>query len=148
MTTQHNILESSNHQLIPKAIGRERELPTKPPLQIRRRIKQHHRNRILVRHKRARHPLRNILPARKLVAHIEHIRAEAPVGPRLVDRVPLVLLGEIRVAEIVALAWRDEVETQRAVGAERTFVGVPVEAAGGFGVARGLEFGHAWWWLC
>lgn len=42
------------------------------------------------------------------------------------------------------LARRDEIEIQRAVRAESARVGVPVEAAGRFGVAGGLELGHAW----
>jgi hypothetical protein len=115
-----------------------------PPTQVRRRIEYHHSISILIRNNHARRPLQHILPPRQLVINSPHIRAGPPVGPRLVHRIPLVLLGEIRVAKIVSLARRDEIEAQRTVWAESAFVGVPVEAAGGFGVAGGLKFGHAW----
>ena len=115
-----------------------------PSSEIRRRIEQHHRIGILVRHDHARRSLEYILQTRQLVAHGPHVGAELPVRPRLVDGVPLLLVGEVRVAKVVALARRDEVEAQGPVGAEGAGVGVPVEAAGGSGVAGGLELGHAW----
>jgi hypothetical protein len=114
------------------------------PLQIRRRIRHDDRISIIIRKHRAQSPLRQILQSLISRANVKHIRTKSPIGPRLVDGVPLVFLPEIRIAEIVSLARRDEIETQRAVRAERACVGVPVEAAGRFGVASGLEFGHAW----
>ena len=115
-----------------------------PRSKIRRRVKQHNRIRVLVRHNHARRPFENVLQPHQLVAHSPHIRAELPVRPRLVDRVPLLLVGKVGVAEIVALARGDEIETKGAVRAEGAGVGVPVEAAGIFGVAGFLEFVHAW----
>jgi hypothetical protein len=43
----------------------------------------------------------------------------------------------------VTVATGDEVEICRPVRAESAFVRLPIEAAGGFGVARGFEFGDA-----
>jgi hypothetical protein len=121
---------------------------TKPPtlhLQIRRRIKRKHSLSILIRQNRAKRPLRQLLEPRILGALIEHIRAEIPVGPSLVDRVPLVLLVEVGTAKVVTVAARDEIEVRRPVWAQSAFVRGPVEAAGRFGVAGGFEFGDAFW---
>jgi hypothetical protein len=42
--------------------------------------------------------------------HIKHIRTKPPIGLLLVDRVPLALRSEVRIAKIVSLARRDEIE--------------------------------------
>ena len=44
----------------------------------------------------------------------------------------------------MSLARRHEIEAQGLVRAESAFVGEPIEAAGRFGGAGGLEIVHAW----
>jgi hypothetical protein len=130
------------HQSSNSAVGSKDTIAQ--PLQIRRRIRHNDSNRIIVRDNRAQSPLRQTFKPLISGTHIQQIRAESPIGPRLVDRVPLAIRFEIRIAKVVSLAWRDEIEIERAVGVEGACVGRPVEAAGRLGVACVLEFRHGW----
>jgi len=109
-------------------------------LPIRRRIKQKHRLRILVRQHRAQRSLGQLAEPFVIGALAEHIRAEIPVGPSLVDGVPLLLPLEVGAAKVVTMAAGDEVEIRGPVWAQSALVRGPVEAAGRFGAAGGFEF--------
>jgi hypothetical protein len=53
-----------------------------------------------------------------------------------------ILVAQIAVGEVVALAAGFEVKAENAVGGGRAAVRCPVEAAGGFGVAERDEVGY------
>jgi hypothetical protein len=103
------------HQSSNSAVGSKDTIAQ--PLQIRRRIRHNDSNRIIVRDNRAQSPLRQTFKPLISGTHIQQIRAESPIGPRLVDRVPLAIRLQIRIAKVVSLAWRDEIEIERAVHA-------------------------------
>ena len=140
-----NLRLNSQEKHHPSAIDQHSRHRRKPTfhLQINRRIEGHHTPIIHPGEKRARRPLRHIPPTIVLGALVQHIRLEAPVGPELHDGVPLVLVLEVVVAEVMAVARWDEVVAPRLVPDASTLVRFPDEAAGGFGIACLLELGDA-----
>jgi hypothetical protein len=75
-------------------------------LQIRRRTKRKHSLSILIRQNGAQRPLSQLAETLVLGALVQHIRAEIPVGPSLVDGIPLVLLVEISTPKVLHFAGR------------------------------------------
>jgi hypothetical protein len=78
--------------------------------QARRRVRHNNGSRILIRKNLTQSLLRHIFQPLMRGTHIKHIRTKPPIGLLLVDRVPLALRSEVRIAKIVSLARRDEIE--------------------------------------